>query len=268
MLPGIVLLTSAPPTPDQCIEAALLHGGPDAMITGLWAAHRYGLRKAPTPAEVHILVPAAREVASAGFVLVERTTRLPSSVRRDGTPLAPLHRAVLDGARRLRDFDAVRAMLAEPVQRRMCTPQVLADELERGSQRGSALPRRALAEIGEGAHSVAEADSLWLWKRAGLPPCARNVKVFDAHGRYVGTPDAWCDQVALAWEIDSRDYHQDPAGYARTLERNARYAAAGVVVLQTLPSRLRSQPKAVIEELRAAFAAARDRPRPNVRTAA
>lgn len=268
LLPGIILLSNAEPTDRQRIEAALLRGGPQSRVTGLWAARLHGLRYIPEPADVHILVPHEREITSAGFVTVERTTRLPAAVTRDGFPVAPAHRAVLDATRRMREFDPIRALLADAVQRGRCSPEMLARELERGSQRGSALPRRALTELLGGAHSIAEGDGFWLWKRSGLPEPQRNVAIYDTDGRYIGTPDAWCDDVAFAWEIDSRDVHFGLDGYADTLARNARYAAAGIVVLQTLPSRLRREPEAVMAELRAAYAAAARRPRPTVRMAA
>ncbi|MCR3747851.1 hypothetical protein LX88_001789 [Lentzea californiensis] len=77
-------------------------------------------------------------------------------------------------------------------------------------------------------------------------------------------PDTWCDEVGLAWEIDSNEFHYSKDAYARTLERNCRYAAAGISVVQTLPSRLRKKPDAVVAELRAAYTAAQARPRPAV----
>lgn len=266
MLPGIILLSAAEPNDRQRLQAALLRGGASVLVTGFWAARLHGLKRVPEPESVHILVPAEREITSVGFTLVERTTRLPPVVRRKDVPLAPVVRAVLDAARRMRDFDSIRALLAEPVQRRMCTPQQLASELEHGSQRGSALPRRALTELLAGAHSVAEGDSFWLWKKAGLPDCVRNVAVYTSSGEYIAKPDSWCDEVALAWEIDSKEFHMQAEDYARTLARNTRYAAAGVIVVQTLPSRLRDEPEAVIRELWSAYEAARSRPRPPVRT--
>lgn len=268
LLPGIIQLDPFESDDEQRIAAALLRGGPGSMITGLWAADRHGLERIPEPTHVHILVPAARQVNSAEFVLVERTTRLPIPQVREGTPLAPVHRAVLDAARRMHDFDAIRALLAEAIQRRRCTPRSLARELERGCQRGTALPRRAIIELLGGAQSVAEGDAFWLWKRAGLPDCERNVAIFDDNNGYIATPDAWVDEVAFAWEIDSREFHFDIEGYASTLARNARYAAAGIVVVQTLPSRIRNEPEAVIAELRNAFEAASRRPRPFVRKVA
>lgn len=150
LLPGIILLSAADPTDRQRLQAAILRGGASVRVTGHWAARLHGLKRVVEPESVHILVPAEREITSVGFMLVERTTRLPSAVGRVGVPLAPVVRAVLDATRRMRDFDAIRALLAESVQRRKCTPQQLASELERGSQRGSALPRRALTELTRG----------------------------------------------------------------------------------------------------------------------
>ena len=264
LLPGIILLHPTEPSDEQRLRAALLRGGEPAIVTGLWALRRHGLRQVPEPDDVHILVPDEREITSGGFVVVERTTRLPDPIIRGGVPLAPAHRAVLDASRRIRNFDIVQAMLAEAVQRRRCTPEQLDRELRLGSQRGSAIARRALRAILQGAESVAEADAWELWKLAGLPPAEWNVRIFDAHGNFVAKPDAWCDEVAFAWEIDSRKWHSEWDDYSNTLDRNARYAAAGIAVLQTLPIRLRAHPDRVIAELRAAYAAAQRRPRPPV----
>jgi len=138
-------------------------------------------------------------------------------------------------------------------------------KLDSGSPRGTALPRRVLYELEVGARSVAESHGLAVWRRSGLPEALWNVPVHDAKGTFVALPDAWFDDVALAWEIDSFDWHFDAKGYARTIARNTRYAGAGIAVVQTLPSRLRKDPGGVIAELRAAYDAAKARPRPPVR---
>ena len=49
--------------------------------------------------------------------------------------------------------------LAEAVQRGDVSPASLSDELESGSNRGSALPRKILREVSADIHSVAEADA-------------------------------------------------------------------------------------------------------------
>ncbi|OXM53941.1 hypothetical protein [Amycolatopsis alba] len=178
--------------------------------------------------------------------------------------MAPVPRAVIDAARRLTDEDEIQAMMAESVQRRFCTTAMLTEELDQAGRTGTALPRKALVPLLAGARSVAEADAWRLWRRSGLPPGHWNVPIFDANGNHIATPDFWCDEFALAWEIDSYRHHANLDDHRATVARNARYVAAGIVVLQTLPSRLRTEPELVLGELHAAFRTARARPRPNV----
>ncbi len=47
VLPGIVMLFTGHPTVDQLVHAALLLCGPDAMVTGMEACRRHGLRRGP-----------------------------------------------------------------------------------------------------------------------------------------------------------------------------------------------------------------------------
>jgi hypothetical protein len=263
-LPGIVILHNAPPSRRQLVEAALLYAGPEAVVTGLEACRRHGLRALPDETSVHVLIPHGHKVKSTDFVIVERTIRLPVRVLREGVPLAVLPRAVLDACRRFRAVDLCRALIAEAVQRGRVFPDALERELALGSQRGTSVPREVLRDVVRGAHSVAEIDGLRLWQRTGLPPMAWNVDLYDEDGRFIARPDGWCDEVGLAWEIDSYEYHFERDGYARTLKRNARYAAAGILLVQTLPTRLRIEPDAVVAELLAAYRAAANRPRPNL----
>jgi hypothetical protein len=269
LLPGIVLLSNAPPTRPQQIAAAFQYAGPDAILTGAEACRAMGLRNVPEACiTIHLLVPHGRRMRNYDYVHVERTHRLPKVITRGGLRLAEPTRAVLDGCRQMTEMRPVRALLTEAVQRSFTTCERLNEELARGSQRGSAVPRLVLAEMAGGAESVAEIDAVRLWKRSGLPEPQWNTPLFSVSGAYIGKPDAWFEEAGLAWEIDSLAFHAGAEGFVRTLERNARYAAAGVLVLPTLPSRLRTHPDAVIAELKSAYAAAAALPRPNVRAAA
>jgi hypothetical protein len=71
-----------------------------------------------------------------------------------------------------------------------------------------------LKETLAGSRSVAESHAMRVWERTGLPPLRWNVEVRHTDGRYIATPDGWLDEVALAWEIDSYDYHFGKADYA------------------------------------------------------
>lgn len=262
-LPGIVVLGNLPPTRRQLVEAALLYGGTDAVLTGVEACRRHGLRNVPDDDRVHLLVPHGHRAISSGYAVVERTTRMPRQVVRDDLPLAPLTRSVLDACRRFGAHDVTRALITEAVQRMRLSPQWLVQELALGSQRGTAVPREVLKDILAGARSVAEIDAMRVWERTGLPRPRWNAPLRDLDGLYIAVPDAWFE-VGLAWEIDSYEFHFEREDYARTIDRNTRYAAAGVTVVQTLPSRLRAEPQAVAAELVAAHRAAETRPRPTL----
>jgi hypothetical protein len=265
LLPGIVLLGSGPPTRQQEITAALMYGGREALVTGLEACRRYGVRRGPEPAEkVHLLVPEERQLKGAGFVVVERTTRFPPAVVRDGVPLAPVVRACLDGARRLHSAAQITELIADTVQRRLCTPAQLAAELREGSQRGSATPRKVLADVSDGIRSTAERDAKRLLRRSNLPEPWWNVPVYNARGRLLGIADAWFDDVALAWEINSYAWHLNPEDYAREVSRTADMTAENVMVLPVLPTALHKDPDGSLATLDAAYRAAALRPRPPV----
>ncbi len=263
--PGIVLLSNAPPTRQQLIASALKHAGPGAIVTGWDALSRYRISAPDGPNDVHILIPHDRHVRSAEHILIERTIKMPDPVLSKDFPIAPLPRAAMDAARRLQSTDAARALIAEVVQRGRISPAWLRHELETGSSRGSALPRRVLGEISDGVHSVAEAWARKLVLRSGLPKPAWNCPVRTPEGELLGIIDAWWDDVGLAWEIDSYQFHLSPASYAETLRRGSRLTAAGIIVVHTLPARIRDEPAAVLDELRRAHQHAARRPRPSVR---
>lgn len=265
LLPGIILLENGTPSDDQRIAAALLYGGPSAMVTGAHACRLHGLRPTELPRldHVQLLVPHSQKRLSVGFVTIERTRFVPRPVHRAGVSCAPLIRATTDAARRIGNADAVGKLLIEAIQRGRCAPSELLAELNAGTKRGTALPRRVLGDV-ERLRSVAEAHSYALSRRLKRPPSHWNVNIMDATGRYVGCPDAWWDDVGLAWEIDSTEFHYSRDGYARTISRNARYAGAGIVVVQTIPSRVEEAPAAVLAEIEAAYLAASARPRPDV----
>jgi hypothetical protein len=266
VLPGVVMLNSGAATSQQRVAAALLYGGPDAVLTGLEACRRHGVRRGPSSAGlVHLLVPDGRQLRSSQFVVVERTTRMPAPQVRDGVPLAPACRACLDAARRLHSAAEITELIADTVQRGLCTPAQLAVELREGSQRGSAMPRRVLADISAGVRSTAERDAKRLLTRSGLPEPWWNVPVHDERGRLLGISDAWFDEVALTWEINSYAWHLNPEDYAREISRTAAMTAANVMVLPVLPTALHRDPDGSMATLVAAYESAARRPRPPVR---
>ena len=272
LLPGVIGLFPGTPTPDQHVLAALLLCGPEAMITGLEACRRHGIRRGPVghgghgdqPAEIHVLVPATRQVRSVGYVHVERTYRVPSALVRGGIPLAPVPRACIDAARRLARPAEVTELLADAVQNGLCTVAALVQELGDTTRRGTAVPRGVLLDVAEGVRSAAERQAKAVWQRAGLPEAWWNVAVHDEDGRFLGVADCWVDDVAMVWETESSEWHMSPADHDATVERAAAFTAAGAVYTATEPKELRTDPQGVAAVLRATYERARTRPRPGL----
>ncbi|MGW6931163.1 hypothetical protein ACWGE0_13935 [Lentzea sp. NPDC054927] len=259
MHPGVVLLHNGPPTRDQQVTAALLRAGPGAVVTGAEACRRHGL---PTRGpEIHVLVPGTAR--GSGTLIMERASPMPPASVVSGFPLVSADRAVVDACRQLRSPDDATALIAAAIQKGRCTPESLRAEATT-NRYGTKLVRAVLKELGR-AQSVAERDARRLSRKIRLTTPHWNATIADADGVIIGRPDAWFDDVGLAWEIDSKAFHYGPRNYERTLARNSRYAAAGILVVQTLPTRLRDHPEQVARELKKAHRAAAARPRPPVR---
>lgn len=260
LLPGVYLAVTGTPTQDQREVAALLYAGARSLITGPAAVRRHHLR-CPGPDVVDVLIPWSVKRQSVAFVRVHRTRRMPDRVFVTGEiRFAKPPRAVADAARFLTRFDDVRAVVCEAVQRRSCTVSELAAELEGGPMAGSALLRRAVAEIGDGVRSVAEADFRRLILRSGLPAPMFNAQLFDVHGTFIATVDAWWHSAGVAAEVDSRAYHLAAADQDRTTERHDTLIAHGIFPLHFPPRRIRTDPDGVVSDLRSAIEKGLHRP--------
>ncbi len=155
-------------------------------------------------------------------------------------------------------------LVSDVIQRGLGTVSALGIELETGSRRGTAVPRRVLRSVGLGVRSAAELAAKELWRGTGLPEPWWNARVHDADGEFLGVVDCWSDDVAMAWEIESTEWHLSPADHDRTVERAARFVAAGVVYTASKPKKITTERASVIRTLRATYAHAAARPRPGV----
>jgi hypothetical protein len=262
--PGVILLGNGPPTRSQLVASALSHAGSGAVLTGWDALHRHGISVPPGPGAVYLLIPPNRMARPIRHALIERTTNLPEPLLCQGFPIAPLPRAAIDTARRIESPDLLRALFNEVIQRGGVTPARLRQELDSASSRGTALPRQLLQEATTRIRSIAEVWARNLIKLAGLPQPQWNCPIRAPDGALLGIIDAWWDDVGLAWELHSYQFHPTPATHVETLRRNAQLTAAGIIVLHTHPTHLRDDPTTVADELRRAHQHAAQRPRPPV----
>ena len=276
VLPGVHLVAGGHPSRMQRLLAALLYSGPLSMLTGVSGLRLYGFRsmrlqdtrddEAERPEPVHVLIPHGRRRLSTGYVRIERTHRLPEpGPPMQGLAVAPLVRAIGDATRRLkRESDAV-AVVTEAIQRGWASAEELETELREGPVRGSGFLRQAVAAVSLGAHSVPEADLAALLESAAIPAFVLNAPLVTHSGEFVAIPDVWLDDVGLAIEVDSVEFHATGTHFERTVRRNARYAKAGVLVVTILPTDIRDQPATVLRDIHAARVMAAQQPRPRVR---
>lgn len=263
--PNLILLTDEPPNRTQRIHAALKAAGRDAVLTGVDALKLHGMSGARLQSPVHVLVPARRrQPGLVDGVLFDRTHQLPDPLHMNGFPVAPLPRATVDTARRTKTADLVETVLAETIYKGKITPATLRDELDRSAAKGLALPRRKLAEIDDKVRSIAQGWAKRLVQQSGLPMPEWRVPITTPNGSHVATTDAWWDEVALAWEVDSYAFDLSPTDATAALTRAARLTASGVLVVHTSPTQLREEPSKVADLLRNAYDKAKARPRPDV----
>jgi hypothetical protein len=263
LLPGVYLTHTGRPDDDQRELAALLFAGAHSVLTGPAALRRYGL-SARRPGTVDVLVPRATQRADAGFARLHRTARLPDMVCTAGAARFVLPaRAVADTARGMTDLSSVRAVVAEAVQRGRCPVRLLAEELAAGPAQGSALLRRALAEVADGIRSAAEGDLRDLIVWAGLPVPMFNPRLIVA-GEFLAQPDCWWPGPGVAAEADSRAWHLSPRDWEYTQARHARMSAHGIIVLHFAPARIRAKRNEVADDIRKALAAGQGRSLPQI----
>ncbi|MHB2024000.1 MAG: endonuclease domain-containing protein [Mycobacteriales bacterium] len=229
----------------QRLVAALLYAGASAMVTGPTACVAWGLANSPANSQVHVLLARGGRRRNSGFVVIHRTTHLPRPCNVNGLPTAPLERAVVDSVVLLDELRAVRALIAESVQRGLVTPQQIAAEASR-SRRPTPLLNQVLSEVSAGARSVAEAALLKLLRQSGLPEPVVNVPI-EVNGRIL-VPDFRWGRLVL--ELDSAAWHLSPELWRRTQERHNLLVAAGFRVLHVAPADLTERPGWVLARIR------------------
>jgi len=257
--PGLVLLGDEPPSRAQRIQAALTIAGPDAVLTGVDALTSHGMKAARLEGPVHVLMPPRRHSRLFDGVFFERTHTPPVPHLILGFPVAPLARATIDTCRRAKSADHVRALLTEAIRHGRLSPTTLRGELTHATTKGTALPGRILADIDDSASSLAKSWARRLINKAGLPSPQWRAPISGPTGAHLATPDAWWEEVNLAWEITPHAFDPEPAEVRATLARASRLAAAGILVIHTPPTELRDNPARVADLLRDAYEQATSR---------
>ncbi|WP_375489734.1 hypothetical protein [uncultured Jatrophihabitans sp.] len=248
LAPGAILTDpSGPRRTDWLVVGAHL-AGDDCAVSG-WDAldARALVQRVEPPPQVLVLARDGRHRRTE-HVIVRPTERpfaripLPNS-QTDGHDLCMVGtaRAVADTSLGMGELPTVRGIVTSAVQRGLCKPEALYDELCAGPRNGSALLRRAVTDVLGGARSVAEAEAVDALRLIELPPFEVNAPIFDAAGRRIAVADVlWRELLAIA-EIDSREFHFNEQDWQNTMHRHNLLTAAGYAVAHWPPSAIRGR---------------------------
>ncbi len=253
LLPGVYLTATGTPTERQRLRAALLYGGPDAQLGDATALAVYGVRYLPRDPVVRLLLPANERRANRDGVVVRRTHRLPPPRNMNGLAYCPPERALSDFATRIGNERIATAVLADAIQRRIASRELLLEELSHVTGRGAGIAARAGRWIAAGAASAPEADFLGLCQRSTvLPRPLLNPLIELPSGQRV-SPDALFPDAGLVHETNGREHHAADDRFDDMQARHGAMTAAGLTVLHSSPRQIRSQARRVLAELETTY---------------
>lgn len=236
LLPGVLVAHRGIPTLRERLLAAHKYTGEEGILTGAAALVEHGVAAVRhTSPRLHMLVSHECRRTSHGFLLIERTRRLPTPVTRRLIRLAPLARAVVDACRRDERLDQVREIVAEVIQDGRCSATEIVAEVRAAARQRTALARKVLREIEAGIRSVAEAKVRAALSARGVDDLEWNVDLFTPDGQFVGRPDAYCRRTGVALQVDSMQWHLRPSLYRHTQQRQRDLTLWGVLVLPWSP---------------------------------
>ncbi len=115
-------------------------------------------------------------------------------------------------------------------------------------------PRRSTQFSRRRAWSRPEATLRHLLLAEHLPRFVTNHTLIGDQGQVIGTPDAYFSDPGVVVQVHSKAHHQgwDDAGtdlWAQTVQRDNRYAAAGLAVIAVTPTTLAREARPFLRQL-------------------
>ncbi|SHN38474.1 type IV toxin-antitoxin system AbiEi family antitoxin domain-containing protein [Cryptosporangium aurantiacum] len=252
---GLYATFPGPPSDRQRLVAANLLAGEGAQITGVAALRWHGLRYLPDDQRVHVLTPLSPRRLTRSIVVLIRTTRPdPHAIHRPQFDVCSVARAGADAARSGYSERDVHAFLCEMVQRRRTTVDRLDAEWRAGPVGGSKLLGTVLSALRDGVLSAPEAELRMLTGASlVLPEICWNPVLVGADGRTLPIPDGWIQDVGMALESDSDEFHTTVEDHRRTRDRHNLLATYGILTLHFSPREIRDRPRHVLATLENAY---------------
>nr|WP_101952663.1 DUF559 domain-containing protein [Mycobacterium sp. 3519A] len=243
-----------PLTPERRAVAAWLWSRRNATIAGLSAAALLGSKSVDPelPAEL----TRCEACAVDGIVIHRERLRDDETCLVRGMPVTTPARTAFDLGRRDRLETAIirvdalanaTGLKPEDVER------VAADH--RGA-RGIVQLRRVMDLMDGGAESPQETRTRLLLIAAGFPKPQTQIVVVDEFGEFVARVDMGWKEYKLGVEYDGPQHWDDPDQHARDIDRLARLAAEGWLIVRLSRDHLRYRPHVFLARVRDAARAA------------
>ena len=251
--PGVVVLHTGRPTPEQAMWIGVLHAGDGAVLSHLTAARRAGLRWTDDGL-IHVMTPRRDPVAPLEGYRFHQTRRPYFRWLKPvtGPPRLPIEFAALLAAERDGNVRRAIGLLCACVQQQLTTAQRI----------GSVIPRIrklrhgktfavVLDDIAGGAQSFAELEVGRLCAEYGLMAPTRQVVRLDKDGRRRYLDCVWVlpDGRVVVLEVDG-SFHAEVVAWWSDMKRERAVVIQGDTVLRCSSIELRLEPQDVMSDLR------------------
>ena len=244
---GILLTAPGEPTRTDWINVGLELAGPVSAISGWDAVRIVGLgEQRPPCAEVLILTRTGRNrlIGGVRLRLTARPFRswpLPADHPELAfAPVVHTARAVADTALQYTRLAPVRALVTSAVQKRRCEVEEVIAEVDNGPRNHSALLRRAVVDLRNGARSVAEAEAIDMLRSSAVPIFDANVLIITVSGRTLARVDVLWRELRAVLEIDSRQFHFTEEDWNKTRARHNLLTTSGLALEHHSPREITS----------------------------
>jgi very-short-patch-repair endonuclease len=218
------------------------------------------LRRAPSTATIHVVVPWARRVVGPPGVVVRRSRQLPDLdvvKREDGIAVTSPPRTVFDAAALLSHHD-LQSMIEDALYRGLFMPVTLrrvAERLGHPCREGSRLIAQVLAARDFHATPVASEYELRLERamiERGFPALTRQYPIEIAPGKWIH-PDLGLPEQRFFVEVDHRRWHDSSEDRSYDAWRDRRLRLLGCWVERVSDLAIDHQLADTVEDLWAAW---------------
>jgi very-short-patch-repair endonuclease len=228
---GVYATFSGKPSRDAELWAAVLRAGPKAALSHQTAAELDELTSARS-AVIHVTVPRSARVDPISGIRIHRSERLAEARHPSRTPpRTRIEETVLDLTQTAKNIDGAFGWLCQACGSRLITPDLLLIAMDRRRKmRWRDILYGALADIGDGAHSVLEVRyARGVERPHGLPRARRQAAITRGTGRiYL---DNLVKRYRTCIELDGKAAHPVAQRW-QDISRDNASAADGIITLR------------------------------------